>query len=216
METFWKWLMRANARALYACAIVVLALATAWWTWREFQPVDSLAPIAPGTDRERPSLPLGVLAQLQRQVDEGSAVPDNLFLISRGPRAVVPVQRPPRTIRFPTRPPRQIAQPEPKPEPEPEPEPIRPPPPPPPPPEPRVSVSLTYHGLFTRPDGRTLALVEDSESGARRFYQPGDPVHGMTIESASFGTLTVKDAGNTTVSLRMGEPQLFEDGHHAP
>jgi len=38
METFWKWLLRANAKRVLIASVSVFVLVAAYWTWREFSP----------------------------------------------------------------------------------------------------------------------------------------------------------------------------------
>jgi hypothetical protein len=117
----------------------------------------------------------------------------------------VPNVRPPRE-----KPPGDKPPPEPTPAPPP-PEPA-PAPPPEPPPEP---VRLTYRGLFRRPDGKTVVLVEDSRSKRSSFYDLNKDIFGCKIGSANTQRLTVRLADGSVENLPFGKPMPIRGGRHA-
>ncbi len=192
MERFWNWLAQANARRVYGTALVILALSTAYWTWRAYRPVAAdLLPPTSGLAQSTPRAELGLLAMLEAEFSQGVRVPDNLFLYSPGPRKPALVIKP----KPPPRPPSH-----------------RPPEPPPPPP--RDIVTLVYRGLFQRTDGRALALVEDSKTRSSSFYASGTKVFGVTVGAIRMDHLVVTDATGVPVTLRLKQPVSFEEGRY--
>ena len=82
--------------------------------------------------------------------------------------------------------------------PEPEPEPV----PPEREPEPWI---LLYRGVFVRPDGRILGLVEWPDTGRSRFYAEGEPLGPITIERIEPHAITLLRDGARYV-LERGTP----------
>ena len=211
MEAFWRWLMRANARGVFGCALLALILVGCWWTWREIAGQDN--------EFQTPTAGLSGKASdyphLLTFLDEHSPsdlvdTVRNPFALSRPvrtkPRApdakavFVPLVRPdpiPTPPRQPTPPPRTT-----------------PPRQPTPPPKPKDIVQLTYCGIFKRTDGRQVALIEDSKTNRRSFYRLGADVHGTRVADIGFDSVTLKLADGSTATLTLGEPGSFSGGLH--
>jgi hypothetical protein len=211
---------------VFACALVALILVVAWWVWSELKPVgyDLTFPPVKGKDQTREGL--GVLAFLEAQVAGGRReVPSNPFL---PPWAKRTVRRPPPQAESTTTKPADTEKPAEqktaaktpppqktrRPDRQPPPQKTRRPDRQPPEDKPRA-VSLTYRGVFKRPDGRLLALVEDSKQNKSAFYAPGDSLHGLTIGEIRVSEVDVIQSDQSTVSLRLGEPAPFSDGKYA-
>jgi len=209
MEAFWRWLMRANARGVFGCALLALILVGGWWTWRELAGQDNefQAPTA-GLSGKPPDYP-----HLLTFLDEHS--PSDLVDTVRNPFALSrPVRTKPRDpnpkpVFVPFVRPDPIPTPPRRPTPPPRP---RPPRRPTPPPKPRDIVQLTYCGILKRTDGRKVALIEDSKTNRRSFYRLGSDVHGTRVADIGFDSVTLKLADGSTATLTLGEPGSFSGG----
>ncbi len=92
------------------------------------------------------------------------------------------------------------------PEPEPEPEPV------PPGPEPEPGI-LVYRGVFVRPDGRRLGLVEWADAGHSRFLAEGDTLGPVAVERIDSRTLTLR-RGDARHELPRDTPVSVPGGAH--
>ena len=223
MEEFWKWCMRANARGVLFCALAALAVATAWWTWCEIRPgvAEDHLPAA-GPRKDAPESGLGILDYLTEQLNAGATeVPGNPFMSSdapwhwkpnirwtvRIPRAVPAAPTPPApTPPAPTPPPTGTTPTAPAPA---APAPAPTPPAPAPAPD---KVSLTYHGVFRRPDGTVLALIEDSQTGKKAFYSSGTEIHGVTLGEIRISGVQYRTSDGHAGEMIMREPASFSGG----
>lgn len=202
MDAFWKWLMQANARAVFGTGVVILLLVSGWWGVRLSAPV---APIgvnaAEAPDAGFPGMGIGRF--LDAELARSNSLPRNPF-------APVPVYRKPDKPPDPIPPvATNVVVPPPSTN-----RPTRPPPPPPPPP--RDLVTLTYRGLLRRPDGKILAWVEDSKLQRSAFYARGDTAEGLVVIEIRESELVVRQPDGTPVRLPLREPLIFEEGKHVP
>jgi hypothetical protein len=230
MQAFWTWLMRANARAVFAGALVALLLVCAWWLWREVSPPDPLRAIPPRPMPEKPREGLGIAAYLTAQLlPEATLMRGNPFLLVQRRALPALVQRilvaPPPPVSPPAAlpPPEHLAM-DTEPLPGPRllawPPPVTPPKDEPPeqPPDgqtepPRV-VTLTYRGIFKRPDGRVMVLLQDSESGRSAFYEDGAHLHGVQLGRAGPASIRIRTSDGRTGELRIGQARDFKGGRY--
>jgi len=217
METFWKWLLHANAKRVLASSVLVLVLVMAYWTWREFSP-----PKTPGLPsgnmpdkKERhslgfqvslgdqpaeivnPFLPKGwqpPRPPVEIAVETGTADP---AVEPTRPRVVTrPVIRRPivratrRTVagERPTR--TVVVQPGAAVGPE--------------------TVTLVYKGVFQGTDGKAMALIEDSRQQRSRFYKTGRDVLGLKVGDITTTEVTITDLKGKVVPVKLREPMAFE------
>jgi hypothetical protein len=210
MDNFWKWLMRANAHAVFFSALAGLLLVCGWWTWKELSPDQDVMPLTPSSSRDRAADGLGLTTYLDKEVDRDVAnLPPDPFAYDQSSKLFQPMvatQQAPVVVA------------------------VKAPPPPaahtppavkthaPPAAPVRQLTALTYRGLMKRTDGRTLALVQDSKTGKTRFYQVGeklDALSGIRIEKIDERTASVLDVAGQPIQLKFGEPVSFEEGRHA-
>ena len=218
MEAFWRWLMRANARAVFAAAMLGLAVVLGWWSWREFAPASGGARAR--THRKPPrneTVELGLIDYIERQTDmDGIGFRSNPFFVWSPPRphprlgdpsTDVRQDRPPRIAGVdppPDKPPPDKPPPEKPPPDKPPPEPVAPPPPPP------EKVTLEYRGVMKRSDGLIVALIHDSKTGRVAFHRPGSRLHGIRIGAPTErGVNMIEDDGAVT-RLDVGDATTFE------
>ncbi len=196
MDAFWKWLIRANARAVLGAALLALLAVTAWWVWRELAPPVDYTPA--GVPRApAPDLPeVGILARIEREADRASESPEVSPFVDRGRRVERP--RPPR--RDPPRRPRPPPDDE---GPDDEGPYVEPPPR-------RVTVTLEFRGLYQGSDGRVLALIHDRRAGAARFRAIGDTLHGFTLEAIDLAAATLRSPDGARVPLPIRVPQTID------
>lgn len=227
MEKFWKWLMRADAKALFAVTMLVGLGVVMWVGYHGFrrEPARATQSLAP---REALSLDLLSFVEQQLRVD-ASWFPTTPFRPSAG-RRVMPA-RPtngadvtfvstdpavsadpsapavpadpgqlPGPVRVPTRSTRRPRR-------------VRPPrrPPPAGPAQP-APVVLTYHGVLERSDGVSLALVADSSQQGRRFYSVGDDLAGMRVTRVGTDALWVRDTEGEQLRISNDQPVTCLDG----
>ena len=219
--------MRTNARGVRTAALIGLLMSGAWWTWREFAPVRQENRINPHGRQETKWEDLGLLAMLNTVATNG--VPANPFAIPdlRHRRSTVaatpPVTDPGVQVVKVNGVTITVAPGDPEPavksvvvtSTKPTPAPAGPKPAPGTKPEPEVPpVSLTYRGMFRRPDGKPVALIQDSESKGSRFYQVGQAVFGLEIGAPSDEGATLVLADGTTVTIPLGESTTFRGGRH--
>lgn len=177
MESFWnwKWLMRANARALFFIALLILLLVLGWCVWVVWKPLNPAHTETTHTTQPAPrtEMTLGLLTCLSNELDVGAQIVSiNPFrptleslAANREPMSNV-LQRvrvtrggtnddPFATLRtHRSVPVKKVA--------------------------PQIPV-LTYLGYFQRPDGKTAALFRDSTSQTTTFHLSGDIFHGIAL-----------------------------------
>lgn len=200
MDSFWKWLMRANARGVFIVSVIVLVLVLAWWVWREFAPLErgiSMVPGAGGTDKSRDSL--GLLAFLEEERGRDSVQPPPYFFLNLPAPYVAPSTNAVATNLEPVV---AVA-------------PVKPADPKAAPPAPKKKevTTLVYKGKVQRTDDQVLALIGDSKSGGSKFYRSGDEVCGMVLGEFSKEEARVAVGGEEVV-LEFGKPANFEEGKH--
>jgi hypothetical protein len=203
MQDLQRWLMKTNAKAVFACFLVGLLAVSGLWYWRLQTPLDPHAPL-PGGGKAGKGGGLGLLAILNGDLERPFVAPESPFRALGAPPVVVERKH---TVRdrprfyFPRRP---IHRPDP--EPEPEPKVVS---------KPKETIRVTYHG-FMRIDGRDLAWIEDSKTGRRGFYAAGSELHGMKIESISTNQVNILVGGNESMDLNLNESgvvQVDSDGN---
>jgi hypothetical protein len=221
MEKFWKWLMRADAKALFAVTTLVGLGVVMWVGYHGFrrEPARATQSLAP---RDALSLDLLSFVDQQLRVD-ASWFPTTPFRPSAGRRVMParptngadvtfvpsdpsdpavpadpgllrgPVRVPTRSTRRPRRgrPPRR---------------------PPPAGPAQPAPVVLSYHGVLERSDGVSLALVADSSQQGRRFYSVGDDLAGMRVTRVGSDFLWLRDTKGELLRLASGRPVTCLDG----
>lgn len=218
MEQFWKWLMQANARAVFGVSLLALSLSLAWGLRDEFRtreavslPVPGVLPRDPkGGEQEQ----LGVLAMVQEQLAvDPNWIPETPFrpaVTVRRQRRVeatepapggeggisesgMPGESTPASegggVRLPARA-RLIGTVEPGP----------------------TVVSLVYRGLFTRSDGSQLALMEDISRSRRSFHAVGTSLYGLQLASVATHAVLVTQADGVELELPMGQQVDFIEG----
>lgn len=216
MERFWKWLMRANARAVFMVSAVALLLALGWWVRDEVRPrpVPSLMPAATaGVSPSRTSdMRLEVLDYVEAQLAlDPSLIPETPFRPireGRRRRRVVASDMPemegpdPGAVEeggLPVGPiGRFLRTPRGRPSGEPETGP--------------VVARLVYRGLFTRSDGSRLALIEDESTNRRSFHPIGTTLHGLHLEAAGPGGAVAKQANGEALHMPIGEQVSISEG----
>ena len=223
MDTFWKWLMRMDARGIFILSLLLLLLVIGWWSWVALRPPRehrALSAEAIGSDGSAPKLPpfrpLGVLGLVSNQFSaDALIVPINPFrptfeaMVSN--QADIAIQdwqagrtrdpssqgrQPGLMTRIRIRTPRI-------------PDgntgttgtPADPPPP-----------TLTYRGMLQRPDGRIAAYLYDSAAGAGRFVSVGDTLHGVEVIGTRRGDITFKLANGEEQTLTRGDTIKLASG----
>ncbi len=195
MDAFWKWLLRANARAVLIGAVVALAMVLGWWAWREFFPpaYPSLAGAAGG--KEEPLRGMDFSRYLIAR--DSTTAPESLFVLREGESRHVPkiwqkdpdgpVRQPPNRVTpvVVEPPPDATAKPT------------------------HEDVTVVYQGLLTRTDGKSLALLKDSKTGRTMFYPDGKVVRGLKIGPIENTTVLITQADGSTNLLHIREPQTF-------
>lgn len=194
MDTFWKWLMRADARVVLPCALGALILVSGWWTWKLLSPVKSPLPNITPVQKAKFRSPLAFTNCL--------ADPDSVpaFTSSRNPfeapfRWVIPrdtndVAVTPTTIPVPSTGTVTHAHTDP------------------PPPKPKTT--LTYHGMFERADGTILALIGNSVAGKSSFYAATGIVGSLRISGISTQELFLVTSDGVTNTIPFGKSYSFD------
>lgn len=220
--------MRANAKGVLACAVIGLIGVSAWWVWRELRPYVPKNDSSPVGGRKMVlGSDLGVMGYLEAQsLAGGIQVPGNPFMSSDQPwqwtlpidrkiTVEVDIQKPPQIVSRPPveRPVRVVKQP---PRVPPKEEPLVPVVTPPvvKPPPPVKPVFLTYRGVFERPDGTALALIQDSETSKSAFYGSGDELYGVKLVDIAKTNATVETLDGVGIAISLSTPTKFVDGRH--
>ncbi|MBN1673560.1 MAG: hypothetical protein JXR37_21115 [Kiritimatiellae bacterium] len=187
MENLWRWLERANARAVCLCAMLGLIAVAGWWTWREFTAGEKPFRMPPGGQVSEPDDIPRILAYVEEQAGLAKATySGNPFKRPTGTQTARTAARPPSkpTVRYRVRPQGQST--------------------------PKASmVNLTYRGLFKRPDGRTAALIEDRATGRGQFHDEGAKLYGLTIGAIAFDSVVLLLPDGGQVKLEIGLPRTF-------
>ena len=229
MEVFWRWMLGANARALFLCSVLALLLVVGWWVWKEFSPQHA--------NMAQPRNPPGLQSQESLQIlaflDSQSSpllrqAPPNPFLtpgakprrrVTRRPRPQPQAEQERAAKAVQAQPTAKAGQAQGKKSTQPERAPdgkdtARKPA------KPRTrtsappeTVSLTYRGMFER-NGRVMVLVEDSRSGRASFHDPEDGLFGLNVGSVEPESLQVKTPEGAEVDLLRGKSEVFEGGKH--
>ena len=198
MDNFWKWLKKANARAVFFCLLAGLAAVTAWWAWKLITPIRVAPPPVTGVAHDKVTPSLGILAYLQAQQAEGTNRAANLFI---PPEAFY---QPPPSPNNNSAPSNLQSKPEPrKASGQTVPVPVR------------KVVTLTYRGLCVRGDGVPMALIVDSKSQRAAFYPAGTNLFGLIFTTITAETLELKLPDQTSATLKRGVPQSFPEDRHA-
>ena len=71
-------------------------------------------------------------------------------------------------------------------------------------------VTLTYKGYMTRADGVSLALIHDSASGTTRFLDADQTLAGATLLSVKHGALTLRLPNGDETTLPLHESLAIE------
>ena len=199
MDNFWKWLKKANARAVFYCLLVVLVGVIAWWTWKLMTPVRITLPGMPGVgsaEQTGPSLGLIEFMEAQKIVATNRAAdlfasPESFVASTAAPKNVEPGE-PPKTKVEPERPLPKAA-----------------------PPRAKDVIQLAYRGMIMRDDGAPVALIWDSKSKHASFYPVGTNLFGLKIRTVEAEALSVDTADDSAATLTRGIPKSFSEGRHA-
>ena len=198
MDNFWKWLKKANARAVFGCLLAALLAVTAWWAWKLTTPIRMPPPPGMGTVQPQITPGLGVIAYLQAQQVAGTNRAANLFT----PAESATQSSSPKVGKT------DPANPPPQPEPHKDPGKSTPE-------HIKKTVTLTYRGLYVRGDGIPVALIADSHTKRTAFYTAGVNLFGVKLTTIEAETLGVTLPDQSTVALKRGVPQSFPEDNHA-
>jgi len=199
MDAFWKWLMRANARAVCFGLLALFLGVCGFWGWKLSQP-PQVSPSRPSPPPpERPKRSLELLAYLDAESARTNGSPKTSpFLTPYTPPAPVATNTPPppnmnTTVVVPVKP-------------------IKPPKlPDPPKPPPPADVSITFRGAMQRTDGSILAWMEvKGDSDKKSFFRTNDQVQGLRVDSISTtGSVTLVREDGTTIELGVGGKEII-------
>jgi hypothetical protein len=188
MNALSLWLIKADARRVFLCYFVLLALVITWWTWEAARPMGNETPQRQTTINTKSSPQgLGIIAFLSSELAMNTEAPQNLFG-SYEQRRQSTTQRDTGETQRNT---------------------------PPPPPRKPPTFNLTYKGIMERTDGKVLALIEDEDakkSKHTRFYSAGQEVRGFKVVEIASGTLTGTGPDGASVTLKIHVPRAFEEG----
>ena len=188
MAISWKWLARANARAVFMCSLVGFVVVCAWWTWKEVAP-RQMAGLVYGSGRpERRRTGLGITSFLQAQLslDWAHFTGDPFSYALRATRRS-PVRRPTRPV-VTTTTNNNVSR-----------------------PSKTRTISLVYKGMMVRPDGRTVAIIEDKGTKKVSFCPKGEVVQGFEIGEIGLKKVTVVAPDGAVVPLELGEAGVFKE-----
>ena len=197
MDNFWKWLKKANARAVFYCLLVALVGVVAWWTWKLMTPVRTTLPSMAGVGSEQPGPGLGLLAFMEAQQIAATNRAADLFA---PPESFVPRAPPPQNVDS-GEPPKGKAEPDKTP---PKANPLRI----------KDIVQLTYRGMLVRDDGAPVALIWDSKTKGSSFYGVGTNLFGLKIRTVEAEALSVDTTDDSAATLKRGIPKSFSEGRH--
>ena len=200
MSQLWKWLARANARAVFVSAAVALALVVGWWLWKEFMPSNVKLVIPGSVAKDDVSPDLGVLAFLRAEHDRGLGSIGDPF---SGPARPKPVPIPTKPQPTPVPAPAATAG-----NPTPQSTPTVAP-------APQVAartVTLSYRGSIVRPDGRTVAVIEEPSSGHSGVFTNGAVAFGVRIANIGLDGVDLRQPGGSNAPLAVGKSGVFVEG----
>lgn len=195
MDNLWKWLKKANARAVFYCLLVAFVGVAGWWTWKLLTPVRTSLPAMAGAGSEQAGPGLGLLTFMEAQRIAATNRAEDLFA---PPDSFVASAPPPKT-NDPHETPRTKVEPEKA-------------PPKPPPPRPKDRIQLAYRGMIARDDGTRVALIWDSKSKRAAFYPAGTNLFGIKIRAVEAETLSIGMADNSEATLKRGTTKSFSEG----
>jgi hypothetical protein len=193
METFWKWLMRTNARMVFLVALIALVLVSGWWWWKLSHPLPYKEIKMASTPRTRPHVGLGIdniFSEEQKKMQPETTNPFDAENIEFYYMSLTPPEKPVPPVSTGTPP-------------------VQPPPRKPPitGKEPKPSpVYLTYKGLFQRTDGKITALIENSRSKQSEFYEAGQEVFGLKINEIGMEQISLTNDIGVEVIIKRGVP----------
>ncbi len=208
MEQLWKYLMQANAKALFVIALVVLIGVLAWRGWVEYTAATAgQTPVeqAIGRAEFKPGKELGLIAFVTNQLAATPEIPLNPFRptlesLATNPVAVATMNlhgwsksnkgNPPPggNVKDPfahLRGDRNVPGKTPPAAGQP------------------VTPRLTYKGFFKRPDGQTAALFHDSATQTALFIVPGGAIRDATLLEADIRHAKLRLADGAEVSLAL-------------
>ena len=206
MDAWWKWLMRANARGVFSCAVAALLLVSAWWTWKELEPPGKANVFAAQATAAGPMI-CRVFSDVGLALDATLPLKNPFFPPgSFRPRPQLTTVREPEPAPEPEPEPVIVVAPEPEPAPEP-----APPEPGPPEPGPPKPVTPVFRGVFKRMDGQAMVLLHDPRTGKQRYYAVGDKLHDLTIETIHIRRGAVMVRRNDGTSMTLDQKGKVED-----
>ncbi len=207
MEQLWKYLMQANAKALFVIALAVLIGVLAWRGWVEYTAATAeQAPVeqAIGRAEFKPGKDLGLIGFVTNQLAATPEIPLNPFRptlesLASNPVAIATMglrgwgkvrgkgDTPPENgakdhfahLRGDRNVPGKT----------------------PPPAGQPVTPRLTYKGFFKRPDGQTAALFHDSATQTSLFIVPGGAIRDATLLEADIRHAKLRLADGEEVAL---------------
>jgi hypothetical protein len=195
MDNFWKWLKKANARAVFFCLLAVLLGVVVKWTWKLMSPIQMTVSAPAGAGPDQAVRGLGLLAYLEAQREASTNRAPSLFFSPDSPLQAV---SPPPAAGT-AEPPRNTDNAKP----------VKPPPRP-----VKQFVTLTYRGMYVGGDGAPMALIGDSKTGRATFYPLGASCFGLTLKKIEPETLSAGLTDGSDNELKRGVPQAFPEGNH--
>lgn len=213
MESFWKWLMHANARALFVIALLILLLVLGWCAWVIGHPRQPAPPDVAHAKQPAayPETTLGILACISNESNAAAWVLpvnpfrptleslaannepiSNILRVARLPNRAVTNDDPFAAMRGTRNVPvgtgsRNVRPAAGAPASVP------------------VAPVLTYRGYFQRPDGKFAALFHDSAAQTASFYVPGDEFNGVALLATGITHARVRLPGGQERDLAIGD-----------
>jgi hypothetical protein len=211
MEEFfnWKWLLRANAKALFFITLLVLLLVLGWCAWTLLRPKNEVQVCCDDGKTRAPvaqaAMSIGIISLMEKNAENADLVfPMNPFrptlesLAANKQTVIAALKRPWNQHRNATNDPfaqvrahRNVpgagntsgGQPQ----------------------QPTMQVPvLSYRGFFQRPDGKFAALFNDSSKRSTAFYLPGATIHGVTLVSSTAEKAVLRLPDGTEQELVVG------------
>lgn len=193
---FWKWLSRSNARTVLLAAAIVFLVVSAYWVWRELDQSPAGAGYAPGSGGDSPiTNKVQLLAFITSQLENHEKALSNPFYRKPtwkpdGGQSGDGGKPPPKTP--------SVQTPQPK-------------APPPPPPKPVKETPVLYRGTLTRPDGRTVALIENQETKKQRYFAAGETFLDATIVSIGADSVSLRRPDGRVWALARGRVERLRE-----
>ena len=208
MDALWRWLMQANAKGVFLSSLMAFLAVVAWWTWKESGlgedrgTVFSQKPI-----KESSSGNYGLLDMIEEQLNQTIKAPVNPFISPFVPDSTGRLVRRDRSRHVPVKDTKNVATKPPwkrgdnkKPNRSPR-KPARV----------KKVYQLTYKGIFKRPDGSVLALIEDSGTKRIAFYSENEEIHGMTVGKIENDKAGIVMEDGSVIDLKLSEKEPFEE-----